>query len=107
MLRLLAFALALGACAAPAGAALDPALVRHLATVGPEAPVDVLVGLAEGAPARAAEALGDVGLEVRTVAGDVVIARGSGDAIRRAAALSWVERVALSQERPPLTEPAR
>ena len=107
MLRLLVCALALAACAAPArDAALDPALRRHLATVGPEALVEVLVGLREKAPPTAAAALTEVGLEVRTVAGDVAIARGTAAAIRRAAALPDVVRVARSQDRPPLTAPA-
>ena len=107
MLRLLACALALSACAAPSGGNLDPALSRHLATVEAGTMVDVLVGLAADAPQTAPEALADAGLEVRTAAGDVVIARGTGDAIERAAALPWVEHVALSQDRSPLTEPAR
>ena len=107
VLRLLVCALALAACAAPAhDAGLDPALRRHLATVGPEVRVDVLLGLSEKAPPTAAAALAEVGLEVRTVAGDVVVARGTAVAIRRAAALPWVVRVARSQDRPPLTDPA-
>ena len=122
MLRLLVCALALAACAAPAhDAGLDPALRRHLATVGPEALVEVLVGLREEAPPTAAAALTEVGLEVRTVAGDVAIARGTAAAIRRAAirraairraairraaALPDVVRIARSQDRPPLTAPA-
>ncbi len=98
----------LAACAptrpAPAGH-VDADLRAQFDEAGPDTAVDVLVELTPDAPADARARLEGMGLEVRSVAGRVVVARGSRGAVERAAALPWVASVSRSYERPPLTAP--
>ncbi len=84
---------------------MDADLRRHLATVDDDTPVEVLVGIGTLAPDEARRGLEAAGVEVRTVAGGVVVARGVRAAIERAAALPWVRQIDLSQERLPSTAP--
>lgn len=62
--------------------------------------IDCLIGLSTEAPSDARGRLEGIGLEVRTVAGDVVTARGSAEAVRRATRFDWVVRIEASQVRP-------
>ena len=82
-------------------ATMDAALRQHLATVSDTAVVDVLVGTGAASPEDARRGLEAAGLDVRTLAGDVAVARGVRAAIVRAAGLPFVRRIDLSQDRSP------
>lgn len=79
---------------------LEAGLRTQLEQADAGEPVDCLIGLSDDAPTDARARLEDVGLEVRTVAGDVVTARGSAEAVRRATRFDWVVRIESSQVRP-------
>lgn len=81
---------------------LDAALRTHLATVDADTPVDVLVGTGQAPPDEARGALEAAGLTVRALSGGVAAAQGVRAAVLRAAALPFVQRVELSQDRTPL-----
>ena len=104
------FVLALAAChrpptSVPAAMTPDPSLTmdaalrQHLAAAPDTALVDVLVGTESASPEDARRGLEAAGLDVRTLAGSVAVARGVRAAIVRAAGLPFVRRIDLSQDR--------
>ena len=67
-----------------------------------DAVVSVFVELPGAPTAEQRTALEQAGLDVQTVAGRVVTARGTSAAVHRVASLDFVTSVSLSQTRPPL-----
>lgn len=82
---------------------LDAGLRTDLDQMDDDARVECLIGLTEDAPTDAQTKLEDVGLQVRTVAGDVMTANGTADAIRRATRFAWVVRIEPSRVRLPVS----
>lgn len=109
LLGLFAFMALFGGCGprgdTTSGSVMDADLRRHLATVGADTRVDVLVGVGTLDPDEARRGLEAAGVEVRTIAGGVAVARGVRAAIERAAALPWVRQIDRSQERLPSPVP--
>jgi len=97
-------AVLLGACSSSADLTkLEAGLRTHIDQMDDEAEVECLIGLAAEAPADAQAQLEETGLQVRTVAGDVVTATGSAEAVRRATRLDWVVSIEPSRVRSPMT----
>ena len=82
---------------------LDAGLRTQLDQMDDTAQVECLIGLTNPAPADARDQLEEVGLVVRTVAGDVVTATGTAEALRRATDFAWVVRIEPSRVRMPST----
>ncbi|MEM6328340.1 MAG: hypothetical protein AAF791_14600 [Bacteroidota bacterium] len=104
-LALLAVVLLAAACSGPSPAMdkMDAPLRARLAAAAETDTLDVLLDIAPGTDAEAP--LRDAGLEVRSVAGTVVVVAGSPAALRRAAAFDWVRRMELSRERSRVSAP--
>lgn len=99
---LLLLAVVLGACSGSADLTkLDAGLRTELDQMDDDAVVECLVGLAADAPDDAHTQLEDAGLQVRTVAGDVVTVNGTAEAVRRATRFAWVVRIEPSRVRMP------
>ena len=82
-------------------AKLDAGLRTELDQMDGETEVECLIGLSTPSPADARDQLEDAGLQVRTVAGDVVTASGTAKAIHRATRFAWVVSIEPSRVRLP------
>ncbi|MEL6444266.1 MAG: hypothetical protein AAFY55_13085 [Bacteroidota bacterium] len=79
---------------------MDAALRQQIAAAAPDTTLDAFV-LVEGITADDARSqIADAGLTIRMVSGTILTVAGQPDALRRAAAFPWVQRMEGSLSRP-------
>lgn len=79
---------------------MDAALRQQIAAAAPDTTLDAFVLVDGIAAAEARSHLADAGLTIRTASETILTVAGRPDALRRAAAFPWVQRMEGSLSRP-------